>query len=193
MYYNKTAVIPETSPIWKIDVSRMDLEEGGFSLVASELNFDKLWAYQGAFLSLDYSTRLAHIQKTATVIAGSTTTKTRVSKNNLFNIGDVVGKTGANAVAITAIDTSNDDYDVLTHLTNGAALSAGDVLIEAAAVGSDAAAKYTVDGLLNDTTRLRGTPSVTAKVTGFPYIKTDNLSYPITDAIKSDLSHFRFI
>ena len=193
MNSTQTVPAPRIKPLWRIDRTGMDLEEGGFSLVPAELNLNKYYLAKGALLSLDYTTRLAHVQKTATVITGSTTTKTRVAKDNLFIVGNVIAKEGANAVAITAIDTANETYDELTHLTNGAALVAGDVLIEALALGASAAVKYTVDALLNDTTKLVGTPTVTAKVVGYPSVKTKNLIYPVTAAIKTAMKHFRFV
>lgn len=64
---------------------------GGFSLAAL-LPVLTTYLLKGAPLSVDYTTRTAHVVKTAKVIAGSTTTATKVSKNHLFKIGDVIAK-----------------------------------------------------------------------------------------------------
>lgn len=193
MNYTSTVAAPKIKPLWRIDKTGMDLEEGGFTLETSNLNLAKQFAAKGVLLSLSYITRIATIQKTANVIAGSTVTKTRISKHNLFKVGDIVGKTGAQSKAITAIDISNAVYDELTHATLGVALVENDILIEAASESATCATKHIVDALLNDTTKLVGTPTITAKVTGFPSVKEGNLIYPISAAIKTAMKFFRFV
>ena len=83
---------------------------------------------------------------------------------------------------------------MLSHLTNGGAFSADDVVFEAAAVGTgDAAYKYDANGLLSDNIKNVGTPTLTA-VIGALEIQEANLPYSITDAIKTALgSRFQFI
>ena len=64
-------------------------------------------------------------------------TSMTVAKDSGFAVGDVVAS-GAVGVAITAIDSSHDDYDILT-VTLGVALAAGAVVYEAAAASANAA------------------------------------------------------
>lgn len=91
--------------------------------------------------------------KVAKVVTGGTTTKIRVLKGSLFQVGDhvmKVGKTDASP-AISEIDKSNADYDVITVGNAISGVTAGDVLQEcteyAAGQGggaaTPAASKYT--------------------------------------------------
>lgn len=80
----------------------------------------------------------ADLCKTAVVVSGGTTTKPRIAKGNLFEVGDVVTKNngdGSASRAITAIDRSNADYDVLTFGSAYSGLTADDVLVESTAYG----------------------------------------------------------
>ena len=113
--------IGDKDPVNKIlwDESKATRASGGFSL-ANVLPSTSTHVLKGAPISVDHSTRVANIVKTAVVSAGSSTTKTRVAKGHLIKVGDVIAKAvDGKAVAITAIDTSNADYDELTHTTNG--------------------------------------------------------------------------
>lgn len=91
--------------------------------------------YRGTPLRVDIEGMTAAVCKAATVTDVSTATAPRVAKGHYFAAGDyfaVSGKEGA-AVQITAVDTSNSAYDVLTIGAAVEGLAAGDVL-----VGSDA-------------------------------------------------------
>ena len=176
------------------DESKATRANGGFSLAAT-LPSGSLYVLKGAPISVNHTSRVATIVKTGLVVTGSTTTVTRVEKNHFFIVGDVIANAvSGNGVAITAIDTSNADYDALTHLTNGGAFSAADVVFEATAVGTgDATYKYAANGLLSDNVKNTGTPTLTL-VIGALEIQEANLPYSVTDAIKTALgSRFQFI
>lgn len=61
----------------------------------------------------------------------------KVAKDHGFEVGEFIAS-GSKSVAVTAIDNSFDDYDILT-VTLGATLDAGDVLYQASAASDDAA------------------------------------------------------
>ncbi len=87
---------------------------------------------RGTPLYVDFATRKAYICKSGVVLAGGTTTKPRVAKGNYFAVGDKVSKVGhyGASPSISAIDTSNADYDVLTLSSAYTGLAADDVLVE---------------------------------------------------------------
>lgn len=85
-----------------------------------------------------YNGFTADLCKTATVLSGGTTTKPRIGKGNLFEVGDVVFKVGSDGSvsrAITSIDRSNADYDVLTFGSAITGLTTNDVIAEATPYG----------------------------------------------------------
>jgi len=68
------------------------------------------------------------------VVDGGTTSEPRVAKGHNFQVGDSIVISGSEtAVTISAIDTSNDSYDILTLSAEVADLAAGSVLVESAA------------------------------------------------------------
>lgn len=92
---------------------------------------------------VDFDTLSTAICKTATVLAGGTTTKPRVPKGHYFFVGDSVTKHGDNSklVLITAIDKSNAEYDTLTLQSAYTDLAENDVLVEGKTEGDGDAAK----------------------------------------------------
>ena len=188
--------IGTTDPVNKIlwDEYKADKGAGGATLAAI-LPSTSTYLLKGAPLYINYTTRVAQLVKTAVVVTGSTTTVTKVAKNHNFKVGDVISKTvGAVAVAITAIDTTtSDEYDTLTHLTNGGAWSAADVLFQAASVSATSAYLYTANALLATNVKNLGSITVTG-VIGALEIQEANLPYSLTTAIKTALgARFQFI
>ncbi|HEY1055016.1 MAG TPA: hypothetical protein VGE24_07770 [Emticicia sp.] len=92
---------------------------------------------------------LFHVLKVAklTTAAGNTDTTYQVAKGHGFKVGDFIAAlTGAKAYAITAIDTTNADYDVLTvGTTLGVVIAQNDGIFQAAAqaASNTSAFKYT--------------------------------------------------
>lgn len=85
----------------------------------------------------------AAICKTATVLAGGTTTKPRVPKGHLFFVGDSVTKHGdySKLVVITGIDKTNAEYDTLTLQSAYTGLTEKDILVEGKSEGEGENAK----------------------------------------------------
>lgn len=86
---------------------------------------------------VDFDALSAAICKTATVLAGGTTTKPRLPKGHYFAVGDAITKYGDNSelVLITAIDKSNTEYDTLTLQSAYTGLTEKDIIVEAAETG----------------------------------------------------------
>ena len=90
---------------------------------------------QGTLLDVDLQTREASIVKNALVVAGGTTSAPRVAKGHFFKAGDFVFVTG-DAVAVSSVDTTNADYDVLTLSGACTGATAGNYLEQAKASGA---------------------------------------------------------
>jgi len=94
----------------------------------------------------------AAVVKYGTVITGGTTTKIRVSKENYFEVGDFVQVIdGSVAKQITAVDHSNEEYDVITVNAALTGVEAGNYLVEsdnASGEGQTPSAKYTPNNVL---------------------------------------------
>lgn len=124
----------------------------------------------GTLLSINEQTSLVNVLKTATIAEAATNTDVAykilktVNDNDqphLLIVGDLVAfVVGGKSYAITAIDTSNANYDTITvGTTLGVVLAAGDVLFHSAASGATAGKlKYDVNGILrNDVTTGKNT------------------------------------
>lgn len=123
--------------------------QGGFNLSLTGLTAGaKVQA--GSVLGFDEATRVATLIKSATVVeaANSSATAYKVAKGHGFIVGDFIGN-GGNSKDITAIDTSNADYDVITpSATLGAAAEGANLFQAKAASASAAAPIVTPKGLL---------------------------------------------
>lgn len=104
----------------------------------------------GTPILMDDLTKEADIHYAFEVLDGSTLTKTRVKKGfegtrakvgmALMIAPDEIDLAGT-SVAITAIDSSNAEYDELTHASLADSGTAGVILVEADKVGTDATVK----------------------------------------------------
>ncbi len=166
---------------------------GGATLGRTRLPSDNTQILGGALLYIENG--LAEVIKTATVVAGSTTTAVRVKKQHLYKVSDVVMlATGGRASEITAIDTSHADYDVFTIATLGSTPSVDAVLVEAAAVttGSDSAAKYTANAILKNTENTeRANPNASGVVRGS--VRSEALPYGAFSGDITALNLIRFV
>lgn len=120
-----------TPKIWRGECKMLP---GGFQPTDTFDNGEVL--YRGTPIVIDYDTMSAAVCKAATITDVSTATKPRVAKGHHFKVGDsfvLSGAETATAATITAIDASNDAYDVLTIGAAVEGLAAGSVI-----VGSDA-------------------------------------------------------
>lgn len=116
---------------------------GGVSVSVKDLGGDYL--HEGTPLSAPVA-GVCHVVKTATLYADLTATDTviKVEKGHHFLVGDVVlTATDGKAVAITAVDKTNKDYDSLT-VAAGLAAKKGECIAEAkeATTGTNSALRY---------------------------------------------------
>lgn len=136
----------------KVDAFVTKLEDipGGGTVAVTELT--QASVEEGTPVGVD-SNGLFHVVKTAKVTdaATSSATEYKVAKGHNLKVGEFIAlKTGGKAYAISAIDTSEADYDTITvGTTLGLAAAAGDVIFQAAAESATttSAFKYTPIGL----------------------------------------------
>ena len=127
------------------------LSQGGYKLVTT--NLANGMTLPGSLpLIFDEANRTATVAKFAVLhtAAANTDVTYQVNKGSNFKVGDYFAATvGSKAYAITAIDTSNADYDVITvGTTLGAALNPGQGFFASTATGASAAALPAANGLL---------------------------------------------
>lgn len=123
-----TTAYPGTFPsLWRGEAKVLP---GDFKLKQSFA--EGVFIPRGIALQLDFANMEASVVKIAKVIAGGSTTAPRVKKNSLLQVGDFVMKVGKTNLAceVTAIDSSNASYDVLTLDEALTTLTVGDYLVE---------------------------------------------------------------
>jgi hypothetical protein len=138
---------------------------------------------------------LYHIVKTArvkTIAAGDATTY-QVEKGSNFKVGDFLGN-AAKAYAITAIDTSNADYDVLTVDTTIGAAAVGHVLFggdKAAATG--VTFKYAPVALVGESYDVDPQSNLVVNAWTIAQIREANIAVPFGTNLKDALKGISFI
>jgi len=162
---------------------------GGALLDTTELDASKNDGYvmQGCPLYLDLSTKKAHVVKSALVLEGGTTAAPRVSKQQLFKVGDFVYGSG-DAVTVNAVDDSNADYDVLTLSVACTGATKGNVINEAAAAGANPKAKYEANVLLLDNTAIIDGENVACIFRIDQWVDESRIVYALSDATKKALA-----
>jgi hypothetical protein len=168
--------------------------QGGFTLSTTGLT-SGYTIPEGAPFGYNEATRVATLLKTAQMYSSATNTDTtyQVKKGHAFAVGDYLAQVvGGKAYAITAIDTSNANYDVLTvGTTLAVTLSAGDVLFKSSATGASAAVlDVTVKGLLFSSKVVGSDDSVSIVVRGTVYARRYTPGYP--SAVQTALSNIIF-
>jgi hypothetical protein len=148
----------------------------------------------GTVMGYDEATRKAKVLKVAKVQAnaGNTATDVQVEKGHLVAVGDYLAAViGGKAYAVTAIDTTNADYDKLTvGTTLGVALTAGDALFVSSATGASAALYATVaKGLLYQEVKVGENEPVAIAVRATVYERRIPI---VTAAIKALLPNIIF-
>lgn len=167
--------------------------QGGFTLDTTGLTAGAI-VPAGTVMGADAATRKAKVIKTAKVQANASNTDVaiKVEKGHLFVVGDYLAAVvGGKAYAITAIDTTNAAYDVLTvGTTLAVALSVGDALFESSATGATAAVYATVaKGLLFQDTKVGVNEPLAIAIRATVYERRIPV---VTDAIKALLPNIIF-
>lgn len=166
-----------------------DLVGGGVIAKTPLASTDEL--KQGAIVAVD-SNKLLQVFKTAEIHENETNTETeyKVKKTHEFKVGDFITDSGLDgaAEAITVIDATHDDYDVLTvGTTLGHALTAGECLVQAtaqAAAGSAALKYATPEGITKNAADLSKDNQVTAVLVRGT-VNESNLPYPVDANVKA--------
>lgn len=178
-------------------VNSIEDKVGGGTIAKADLvSADEL--KPGAVVGED-ANGLLHVVKTLKVYEAATNTATsiKVFKGHEAKVGDVISnnKFAGASVAITAINTSNADYDTITvGATIGVVLNIGDVLVQANAAAAAGAGvyKYTPVGItiaaVDLTVANQGT-GVMVRGT----VKESLMPYPVNAGIKEKLSLIRFV
>lgn len=129
----------------------ISLAQGGFGLDITGLKIGAIIP-AGTPMIFDESTRLAKPMVTAkiAVAASNTDVAYKIVKKSLYKVGDYFSAVkGGKAYAITAIDTSDPSYDLITvGTTLGVALNPGDLTFASTATGASAAALPVLGGVL---------------------------------------------
>lgn len=158
-------------PVWQ----RVDqLAQGGFKLVTTGFT-DGDVLLPGTPVVFSESARTATVLHVGVVQAdaNSSATDYRLKKGHNMKVGDYLasGATGGKAYAITAIDDSNDDYDVATVGTTIGAVTAGDLVYASTATGSTSSALPAANGLLYDETVVADGTSISVVLRGTIYAR----------------------
>lgn len=159
--------------------------QGGFSLSDSAIA-DDTELKAGTVIGFSESTRKAKVCKVAVAQANAANDATTypVKKGHLFKVGSSIKSGASVARQITAIDTTNANYDELTVGTSlGVAVTAGD------AIFIDDEGYTGTKGLLYEDTTVKGETSVGVVLRGTVYERRIN---PVPASLKSSLPHIIF-
>lgn len=164
-----------------------DTAQGGFSLDPTGLPVGSTIP-AGQPIGFDESTRVGKVCKVAevTAIVANNAVAIQVKKGHLFIVGDFLGKTvGGAAHTITAIDTSNANFDTITiDVTLGVALAIGDVLFGSSAAGVNACAiAVSPRGLLKNDVDVAQDAPLTVVLDGIAYERRVPKAGPVLSAL----------
>jgi hypothetical protein len=138
-------------PVWQGIGKDIQLLQGGIVVATTGLPKDTVIP-AGTPVVYNEATRTGTILGSAVLNAnaGATDVAYQVKKGHTLKVGDyfATGAAGGKAYAITAIDTSNADYDTVTVGTTIGAATAGDLMYASTATGATASAYPSVNGLV---------------------------------------------
>jgi len=173
----------------RISVFENILEDvpGGVGLNVTRLDYltaNKEYIQAGTPVYVDLATRVAEVCKTALGIDGGGATAPRVNKLHHFLVGDYLndGTTGA---YISAIDSSDDDYDVLT-VNTAVTYAAGTKFFEGTVSGTSAVLKYTPNGMVKSPEYIKN-GNADVPVVKMGTVREDALVHCIPDLYKTAL------
>ena len=175
--FKKTAVKGHTPEIWRGECKMLP---GGFKPKNNIATGTVL--HRGVLVEVNFEEMSAAVIKVAKILAGGTTTKPRIAKGHLFAIGDVVTKNGdgSKTPSITAIDTTNADYDTITLSAAYTGLAENDVIVESEAVDSGtASAKYTPNMVVGAVAEFNGKGLPTIDAAYEAVVLYPSLSFPV--------------
>ncbi|MDR1371922.1 MAG: hypothetical protein LBJ17_02175 [Dysgonamonadaceae bacterium] len=168
-----------------------DIPDG---VTVSVADFTQKKLFEGTPVGKDEN-GLYHIVKTAKVrtAADANATTYQVEKGHNFKVGDFLGN-AAKAYAITAIDTSNASYDVLTVGTTLGAAAVGHVLFEGdKAAASGVTYKYAPVALVGESYDVDSQSNLVVNAWTIAQIREANVVVPIGTNIKDALKGIVFI
>lgn len=133
-------------------------------------------------LYVDFSTRKAYVVKNIKVVeaAASAATSLKIAKGSFVAVGDKY-MVGSALVTVSAVNKTNENYDVLTVSALGAAVALGTVLPEGKTVNDEVVAVHTANYLNYATVKVEDGATVTAIGRIFE-INRDKLVVPISNA-----------
>ena len=175
--FKKTSVKGHTPEIWRGECKMLP---GGFKPKNNIATGTVL--HRGVLVEVNFEEMSAAVIKVAKILAGGTTTKPRIAKGHLFAIGDVVTKNGdgSKTPSITAIDTTNADYDILTLSADYTGLAENDVIVESEAVGSGkASANYTPNMVVGAVKEFNGKGLPTIDAAYEAVVLYPSLNFPV--------------
>lgn len=163
---------------------------GGFNINDSDID-DGQYIPVLAPLAVDFKTRTAKVSKSVKAVEAINATTLKVQKGSFAKVSMHLGN-GDNGATITAIDTTNANYDTLTLSATIADVKAGDVLFEAK-TNTGKVVKNPANFL--NYARVKKEAGATVTALGQAYeIQTNKLYVPVSDKDKETLgARFMFI
>lgn len=160
-------------PVWQHDKA-LQLAQGGFALDRTGYDDGDI-IKAGTPMIFSEATRTAKPLITGVLHANATSSATdyQVKKGHKFEVGKYFSaRTGSKAYAITAIDTDDEDYDVITvGTTLGTALTAGDMVYASSTTGASNSSFGGVNGLLYTDCIVADGESVSVVIRGTVYAR----------------------
>lgn len=163
---------------------------GGFNIDDSDID-DGQYIPVLAPLAVDFKTRTAKVSKSVKAVEAINATTLKVQKGSFAKVNMHLGN-GADGATITAIDTTNANYDTLTLSVTIADVKAGDVLFEAK-TNTGKVVKNPANFLNYAKVKKEAGATVTALGQAYE-IQTNKLYVPVSDKDKETLgARFMFI
>jgi len=142
---------------------------------------------KGCPIYLDADTMDAHVVKSAEVLSGGTTSAPHVNKDHLFIVGDFVF-VNSSAVTITAIDESNEDYDVLTLSAACGGATEGAIIEQAAEAGASPSKLYAPNCLLGTNYNIEEDTNIDLVFRIDEWVRRVMFAYPLSDTTVASLA-----
>ena len=173
------------------DVASTKTFDGGFLLDKSNLPDGLEVLPKGVFMIGNLESRIAKVVKTAKVAEALTSADevVKVNKGALLKAGDILG-IGDKSVAISAVDTSNADYDSFTIEADALGELAKGIVLQAYDADGSAIAPNGLNFLEGVKIDREPAVSIMFRADG---IVTSRLPQAVTPAIVMALNHCQFL